>query len=281
MNDDPRPPERRRGEEPERPPRRRRRPRELWETETEPFPGALALWDLEDAPADDAATVLARFSVLRCLAAVTAGRRAAGRHARRAAKGYLDVTPEAAARPLRRLLGRRRAAPAPLYRALVDAGLQAAERGHAGGAYALLRWAYEVAMVAGKSRPAARVAACMTRLAAEDDAPYSARRWTVRVHALVGDDGVPGPLVRSYVAGMKPNEEAKGGGYDADARRRLAASIAAGTPAMCPVCNAPVSMTEVRPPEGVSYVRRRVWVLCTGCRRTAALDDPGRAGGGV
>lgn len=279
MNDDPRPPARRAGEEPERPPRRRRRPRELWETESEPFPGALALWDLEDAPADDAATVLARVAVLRCLAAGAAGRRAAARRARRAAKDYLEVTPEAAARPLRRLLGGRDAAPAALYRALVAAGLQAAERRHAGGAYALLRWAYELAMVARKTGPAARVAACLTRLALEDDAPYSARRWTVRVHALVGDDGVPGALTTSYVARMKPNDEAKGGGYDADARRRLAESIAAGAPTTCPVCSASVSMTEVRPPQGVSYVRRRVWVLCTGCRRTAALDDPGRMGG--
>lgn len=274
MPDDTTTPEPRSGEEPDRP--RRRRPRELWETETEPFPGALTLWDLEDTAGDDAATILARYAVLRCMVAAAAGRRARFRCERRAAKAYLDATPEPARRPLRRMLGRGGAVPAVLFRSLVEVGLHAARCGHAGGAYTFLRWAYEVAVAERRRRPAARVAARLARLAVEDDAPYSARRWTARVHGLLGDDGVPGPLDDAYVGGMKERDDPPGGGYDAAARRALAERIAAGGPTVCPVCDAPVSMTEVRPPHGVPYVRRRVWALCTGCRRTAAVDVPGK-----
>lgn len=277
MSDDALTPEPRRGDEPDRP-RRRRRPRELWETETEPFPGALTLWDLEEAAGDDAATIIARYAVVRCLIAAAAGRARTFRYERRTARAYLDVTPEPARRPLRRLLGRGGTLPAVLFRSLVEVGLHAAACAHAGGAYTFLRWAYEVALIEGRRRPAARVAAHLARLALEDDAPYSAHRWTARVHALVGDDGVPGSLDEDYVARMNARNEPPGGGYDAAARRVLAQRIAAGGTLFCPVCNAPVSMTEVRPPQGVSYVRRRVWALCTGCRRTAAIDVPGKVG---
>lgn len=275
MPDDMTTPEPRSGDEPDRP-HRRRRPRELWETETEPFPGALTLWDLEDTSADDAATILARYTVLRCMVAAAAGLGATFRYERRAARAYLEATPEPARRPLRRLLGRGGTVPAVLFRSLVEVGLHAAQCGHAGGAYTFLRWAYEVALAEHRRRLAARVAARLARLALEDDAPYSARRWTTRVHALIGDDGVPGSLDDVYVGGMNQRNDPPGGGYDAAARRTLAERIAAGGPTFCPVCNAPVSMTEVRAPKGVSYVRRRVWALCTGCRRTAAVDVPGR-----
>ena len=72
-----------------------------------------------------------------------------------------------------------------------------------------------------------------------------------------------------------PAGRTRPGSFDAGQRQTLAERLAAGGPAFCPVCSAPVSVSDVRPPEGVSYVRRRVLVLCTGCRRTAALDVRG------
>jgi hypothetical protein len=30
----------------------------------------------------------------------------------------------------------------------------------------------------------------------------------------------------------------------------------------------------VEPPPGVPYVRRRVWIVCGACRRSAAVDLP-------
>lgn len=74
-----------------------------------------------------------------------------------------------------------------------------------------------------------------------------------------------------------PARPTRPGSFDARQRQTLAEQLAAGGPIFCPVCNAPVSVSDVRPPEGVSYVRRRILVLCTGCRRTAALDMRGRS----
>lgn len=272
MSDDARAEGARQGEEPE-PSWRRRRPRDIWETEVEPFPGALALWDLEDAPADDALTVVARHAVLRCLAETARGHRGGARRSGRAARHYLAASPDGDAVPLRRLL-RMRAAPAPvLFHALLAAGMAARRARHDGGCYTLLRWAYELARLEHRPRAAARVAARLAGLAFAADAPMAARRWSARVRVLL-EAGVPAAANDDYVERMEKN--ASGGGYDAAARRQLAQAIASGGVAACPVCSAPVTLTEVRPAPGVPYVRRRVWVLCTGCRRTAAVDVPGK-----
>ncbi|HEU5208048.1 MAG TPA: hypothetical protein VFU06_01450 [Longimicrobiales bacterium] len=253
----------------------RRRPQELWDVQGEIYPGELALRDLETAPADDTITVLARHATLRVLVETAAGHPHSLRLARRAARMYLDAIPIGDARALRRLLRRRPLPPAALYRALADAGLAARAAGHTGGAYTLLRWAYEVARLQRRRRPAARVAAQLATLALADGAHRAARRWTRRVHALLGDDGVPDALASTYVQGMEKSPSA-GGTFDAEQRRRIADSIAKGFVIACPVCQAPLTTSEVRPARGVPYVRRRTWVLCTGCRRTAAVDVPGR-----
>jgi uncharacterized protein with PIN domain len=62
------------------------------------------------------------------------------------------------------------------------------------------------------------------------------------------------------------------GGYDARQRRQLEVALAQGSPLRCPACHAELMQQRVEPGPGVPYVRRRVWVLCPGCRRTAALD---------
>lgn len=267
-----------RGDEPRRneeTPRWRRRPRELWDAPGEIYPGELALGDLEHAPADDTITVLARLATLRVLAEVAYGRPRSVRLARRAALRYLAATPDEEARPLRRLLRRRPLTPASLHHALLDAGLAARAAGHTGGALTLMHWAYEVARLERRRRHAGRVAAHIAGLALADGAQRAARRWTRRAHRLLGDDGVPAALANTYVEGMEKTPSA-GGTFDAEQRRRIAESIAKGFVMPCPVCQAPLTTSEVRPPRGVPYVRRRTWVLCTGCRRTAAVDVPGR-----
>jgi hypothetical protein len=72
-------------------------------------------------------------------------------------------------------------------------------------------------------------------------------------------------------------EEAKlgnttGGSYDAGERRVLEQLLRRGEALLCPACGAQLSVAAVQPPGAVAYVRRRVWVLCPACRRTASLD---------
>jgi uncharacterized protein with PIN domain len=62
------------------------------------------------------------------------------------------------------------------------------------------------------------------------------------------------------------------GAYDAAQRRLLESALRQGAPLRCPVCDHKLAEQRVEPPLEVAYVRRRVWVLCPGCRRTAGLD---------
>jgi uncharacterized protein with PIN domain len=62
-----------------------------------------------------------------------------------------------------------------------------------------------------------------------------------------------------------------GGSYTAEQRRTIAAALVTGD-AACPVCGAELARQTVEPAPGVAYVRKRIWVLCPACRRTASLD---------
>jgi hypothetical protein len=61
--------------------------------------------------------------------------------------------------------------------------------------------------------------------------------------------------------------------YDADEQRRIRETLAAGKPALCPRCG--VAMTA-RPigggSFGLGYARRREWLICPECRRSAIFD---------
>ncbi|HSJ15244.1 MAG TPA: hypothetical protein VK939_12560 [Longimicrobiales bacterium] len=60
-------------------------------------------------------------------------------------------------------------------------------------------------------------------------------------------------------------------------RRELQRAAAADAPLTCPACGGTVSRSRVDPPPGVAYVRRRLLLVCAGCRRSAAIDlPPGR-----
>lgn len=60
--------------------------------------------------------------------------------------------------------------------------------------------------------------------------------------------------------------------YTAAERAALVDMLRSDADLRCPVCDAQVTTQSVAVSEQVSYVRRRTWLICTGCRRTAAVD---------
>lgn len=70
------------------------------------------------------------------------------------------------------------------------------------------------------------------------------------------------------------------GSYSPDERRALEAALAAGDPLRCPVCGAALARHEVKPKAELPYVRRRVLLICPGCKRSASVDAPRRRPGG-
>lgn len=64
------------------------------------------------------------------------------------------------------------------------------------------------------------------------------------------------------------------GSFNARERQALARALAAGDTLECPACGGEVTRQKVRRPEEVAYVRKRVWLLCSGCRRSGAVDRP-------
>ncbi len=57
------------------------------------------------------------------------------------------------------------------------------------------------------------------------------------------------------------------------AEERALLKVLAGEDApRCPVCGASLDVRDLPPREGIAYVRRRLWVVCPGCMRTAAVD---------
>lgn len=62
--------------------------------------------------------------------------------------------------------------------------------------------------------------------------------------------------------------------FDADQRKVLARAAAEDARLTCPACGGDVTRQEVARPPEVSYVRLRVWLLCTACKRSGAVDLP-------
>lgn len=61
--------------------------------------------------------------------------------------------------------------------------------------------------------------------------------------------------------------------YTAAQRAELALQLKQARELQCPQCGCAVERTDVPPRSDVSYVRRRVWILCSQCDRTVILDQ--------
>jgi hypothetical protein len=64
------------------------------------------------------------------------------------------------------------------------------------------------------------------------------------------------------------------GTFDATARRGFEQDLRQGRSPCCPFCGIELKAQPVEPSAQVSYVRRRLWVLCPACRRSATIDRP-------
>ncbi len=165
------------------PDRRSAYPSSMWTVAREPYPGAIALDDLELCPGDipGCTRVLARFAALRValLAAGGAGVRMLDRE-RNAARPYVEALPPGAeADTLTELLAA--AVPEP-GRVLVMAlrGAAAVASPHPAGAYALLRAAWAISVARRWDAIAAAAALDIAQLARETGHPHEAEPWERR-----------------------------------------------------------------------------------------------------
>lgn len=64
--------------------------------------------------------------------------------------------------------------------------------------------------------------------------------------------------------------------FNAEERRALARALAVDRALRCPACGGPIDRQPVPRPREVAYVRHRVWLLCTSCKRSGAVDVANR-----
>ena len=61
--------------------------------------------------------------------------------------------------------------------------------------------------------------------------------------------------------------------YDLDEQRKLREQVARGEPPMCPRCSVQMSERSVGGGSfGLGYARKREWLICPSCRRSALFD---------
>lgn len=60
--------------------------------------------------------------------------------------------------------------------------------------------------------------------------------------------------------------------YTSTEIHRLESALAKGESLVCPRCATPLERWPVNPRRDVSYVRDRLWLVCSECRRTVVLD---------
>jgi hypothetical protein len=133
--------------------------------------------------------------------------------------------------------------------------------GHAGGAFLMYREAFAVARRATERVEAARAARGIEGLARDAGAGRVARAWSARARRL--ERAHPDP--RAIMEGMAA-------GYTREQRATLERAVRQGEALCCPVCGERVAESRLAPRRDVAYVRQRVWLLCSGCRRSATLD---------
>lgn len=65
----------------------------------------------------------------------------------------------------------------------------------------------------------------------------------------------------------------EGARYDADEQRALRAAVAAGAPPVCPRCGVAMGARAIGGGSfGLGYARRREWLICPRCHRSAIFD---------
>ncbi len=62
--------------------------------------------------------------------------------------------------------------------------------------------------------------------------------------------------------------------FEPPERAHIQAALAAGEIPTCPSCSGRLDRTEIPPRGDVSYVRRRVWLMCGSCDKSLVLDHP-------
>lgn len=60
--------------------------------------------------------------------------------------------------------------------------------------------------------------------------------------------------------------------YTREERHALREAARRGGPLHCPACGAELARREIEPRPELPYVRRRIWLICPRCRRTAVVD---------
>lgn len=75
--------------------------------------------------------------------------------------------------------------------------------------------------------------------------------------------------------GKDPQPRREERNYTREERAALAAAVARRAPLRCPVCGAAVIPGAVIPSLEVPYVRRRLLLVCSGCGRSAAVENTG------
>ena len=60
--------------------------------------------------------------------------------------------------------------------------------------------------------------------------------------------------------------------YTTEEEARIVDALRGGDRPSCPRCGQRLESRNVPPRAGVAYVRRRLWLLCGGCRRSFVVD---------
>jgi hypothetical protein len=180
-----------------------------------------------------------------------------------AAAAYVAVLPEGDERDALGLLLRRTDAH-PLRRraaAFLAAAHEAAAQRHDAGAFLLYREAFDLARMAGDRRQGALAARAIARLGRNARADRLARAWAARARRLERTTGENGVIMESM------SET-----YSREQRGEIERSVRAGRSADCPACGERLVESHVPLRRDVAYVRRRMLLLCPGCRRSASVD---------
>ena len=61
--------------------------------------------------------------------------------------------------------------------------------------------------------------------------------------------------------------------YDPEEQQQIRAALVAGEPPLCPRCNVTLTARAIGGGSfGLGYARRREWLICPSCRRSAIFD---------